>query len=83
MTPQRLSPPVVVCMGKETLFAKIALHARERAMSLLAVDLPGSGTGAEFDEIVDRPDLESAVDHVLDYLMTRSDVDKDADRAPW
>lgn len=74
--------PVVVCMGdpghrKEEYLFKVARYARERGMSLLAVDLLGSGTGAEFDEIVGRPDLESAISHVVDYLTTRSDVDED------
>jgi dienelactone hydrolase len=74
--------PVVVCMGdpghrKEEYLFKTARYARERGMSLLAVDLLGSGTGAEFEEMVGRPDLESAVGHVMDYLTTRSDVDED------
>ena len=73
--------PVVVCMGdpghhKEEYLFKVARYARERGMSLLAVDLLGSGTGAEFDEIVGRRDLESAVSHVMDYLTTRDDVDE-------
>jgi dienelactone hydrolase len=74
--------PVVVCMGdpghrKEEYLFKVVRHARERGMSLLAVDLLGSGTGTEFDEIVGRPDLESAIGHVMDYLTTRNDVDED------
>ena len=74
--------PVVVCMGdpghrKEEYLFKVARHARERGMSLFAVDLLGSGTGTEFDEIVGRSDLESSISHVMDYLTTRSDVDAD------
>ena len=43
--------PVVVCMGdpghrKEEYLFKVARYARERGMSLLAVDLLGSGSGA-------------------------------------
>ena len=58
--------PVVVCMGdpghrKEEYLFKVARYARERGMSLLAVDLLGSGTGAEFEEVVGRRDLETAV----------------------
>ena len=73
--------PVVVCMGdpghrKEEYLFKVARHARERGMSLLAVDLLGSGVGAEFDEVVGRPDLETSVGHVMDYLTTRDDVDE-------
>ena len=65
--------PVVVCMGdpghrKEEYLFKVARYARERGMALLAVDLLGSGTGVKFDEIVGRPDLESSVGHVMDYL---------------
>jgi dienelactone hydrolase len=73
--------PVVVCMGdpghrKEEYLFKVARYARERGMSLLAVDLLGAGTGAEFDEVVGRRDLESSVGYVIDYLTTRSDVDE-------
>ena len=73
--------PVVVCMGdpghwKEEYLFKVARYARERGMALLAVDLLGSGTGAEFDEIVGRSDLESSIAHVMDYLTTRDDVDE-------
>jgi dienelactone hydrolase len=73
--------PVVVCMGdpghrKEEYLFKVARYARDRGFSLLAVDLLGSGTGAKFDEIVGRPDLETAVGHVMDYLTMRADVDE-------
>lgn len=73
--------PVVICMSepgqrKEEYLYKMAHYARDRGMSLLAVDLMGSGTGVEFEEVVGRPDLEMAVGHVMDYLTTRSDVDE-------
>ncbi len=73
--------PVVVCMGdpghrKEEYLFKVARYARERGMSLLAVDLLGSGAGAEFEEVVGRPDLETSVGSVMDYLTTRDDVDE-------
>ena len=73
--------PVVVCMGdpghrKEEYLFKVARYARERGMSLLVVDLLGSGTGAEFDKVVGRPDLETSVGCVRDYLTTRDDVDE-------
>jgi dienelactone hydrolase len=72
---------VVVCMGdpghrKEEYLFKMARYARERGMSLLAVDLLGCGIGAEFDQVIGRPDLESSVGHVMDYLTTRDDVDE-------
>ncbi|MCA6117046.1 alpha/beta hydrolase [Bradyrhizobium sp. WSM 1738] len=73
--------PVVVCMGdpghwKEEYLFKVARYARERAVSLLAVDLLGSGTGSEFDEVIGRPDLETSVSSVMDYLRMRDDVDE-------
>ena len=61
---------------KEEYLFKVARYARERGMSLLAVDLLGSGTGAEFDKVVGRPDLETSVGHVMDYLTTRDDIDE-------
>lgn len=73
--------PVVVCMGdpghrKEEYLFKVARYARERGASLLAVDLLGSGTDGEFDVVIGRPDLETSVNAVMDYLTTRDDVDK-------
>jgi len=73
--------PVVVCMGdpghwKEEYLFKVARYARERGMSLLAVDLLGSGAGAEFEEVIGRRDLETSVGCVRDYLTTRDDVDE-------
>jgi dienelactone hydrolase len=73
--------PVVVCMGdpghrKEEYLFKVARYARERGMSLLAVDLLGSGAGAKFDEVIGRPDLELSVGCVMDYLTTRDDIDE-------
>jgi dienelactone hydrolase len=72
--------PVIVCMGepgqrKEELLHKVARYARERGMSLLAVDLLGAGTGSEFDQIVGRSDLETTLGHIVDYLVGREDVD--------
>jgi len=72
--------PAVICIGepgqrKEECLFKVARHASERGMSLLAVDLMGQGTGADFDDIVGRRDLETAVGHVMDYLCEREDVD--------
>ena len=45
-------------------------------MSLLAVDLLGSDNGAQFENVVGRPDLEMAVSYIMEYLTTRDDVDK-------
>ena len=44
-------------------------------MSLLAVDLLGSGPEAPFEQIVGRSDLEMTVGHIMDYLVERPDVD--------
>jgi dienelactone hydrolase len=73
--------PVVVCMSdpghrKEEYLFKVAHYAHERGMSLLAVDLLGSGTASEFDELIGRPDLETSVSSVMDYLTTRDDVEE-------
>jgi dienelactone hydrolase len=72
--------PVMICMGepghrKEEFLHKVARYARERGMSLLAVDLLGAGTGSEFDQIVGRSDLETTLGHIMDYLVEREDVD--------
>lgn len=72
--------PVVICIGepghrKEEYLYKTARHARDRGMSLLAVDLLGSDNG-EFENVVGRSDLEMAVSYIVDYLTTRDDVDK-------
>lgn len=73
--------PVVICIGepghrKEEYLYKIARYAADRGMALLAVDLLGSGSGALFEKLVGRPDMETAIGHVMDYLATRNDVDK-------
>lgn len=73
--------PVVVCMGdpghrKEEYLFKVARYARERGVSLLAVDLLGPGNGSEFDAVIGRPDLETSVSSVMDYLTTRDNVDE-------
>lgn len=73
--------PVVVCVAepgqrKEEFLYKTARYARDRHMSLLAVDLMGPDGGLRFGEVIGRPDLETAVGSVLDYLLTRDDVDE-------
>jgi dienelactone hydrolase len=72
--------PVVVCIGepghrKEEHLYKMARYARERGISILIVDLMGSGTGAQFEKVAGRPDLETAIGRVMDYLVTRNDTD--------
>jgi len=73
--------PVLVCIGqpghrKEEYLYKVSRYAADRGITLLAVDLLGSGSGAQFDNVVGRPELESAIGHVMDYLTSRDDVDK-------
>jgi dienelactone hydrolase len=72
--------PAIICMGepgqrKEEYLHKIARYARERGMSLLAVDLLGAGTDSRFDEIVGRSDLETTIASIKDHLVEREDVD--------
>lgn len=72
--------PAVICIGepgqrKEEYLFKMARHANERGMSLLAVDLLGSGFGEAFEDIVGRSDLEAVIGHVMDDLVARPDVD--------
>jgi dienelactone hydrolase len=74
--------PAIICIGepgqhKEEYLYKVVRYARERGMSLLAVDLLGAGTDSSFDEIVGRPDLERVIGHIMDCLVEREDVDRD------
>jgi dienelactone hydrolase len=72
--------PTVICIGepgqrKEKYLYKHTRHACERGLSLLAVDLLGSEGGDAFEKMR-LPDLESAIRHIMDYLVERHDVDK-------
>lgn len=74
--------PVVICIGepghrKEEFLSKVARHACERGIALLAVDLLGAGTDVRFEEIVRRHKLESTIERIVDYLISRDDVDAD------
>lgn len=73
--------PAVICIGepgqrKEEYLYKMARHADERGMALLAVDLLGAGAGDAFEDLVGRSDLETAIGHVMDYLVQRDDIDE-------
>ncbi len=77
---QRGRSPVVVCMGepghhKEEHLFKLAHHARERGLTLLAVDLWGEGNDDHLSELIGSPEIETALSHVLDCLSKRRDVD--------
>jgi dienelactone hydrolase len=72
----------VICIGepghrKEEFLFKVAHHACERGIALLAVDLLGEGTEVRFEEILQRHKLESAINSFADYLAGRDDVDAD------
>jgi dienelactone hydrolase len=74
--------PVVICVGepghrKEEYLSKLARHAFERGISLLAVDVLGDGTGLPFEKVARRHKLELAIEPVMDYLVGRDDVDED------
>jgi dienelactone hydrolase len=72
----RVPAPAVICIGepghrKEEYLFKLAPHARERGLSMLAVDLLDD----HLEQVVAPPDLESSISHVVDYLSSRADVD--------
>ena len=74
--------PVVICIGepghrKEEFLAKLSGHAFERGISLLAVDVLGDGTGAQFENVAKRHRPEQAIESVMDYVVGRDDVDED------
>ena len=72
--------PTVICIGepghrKEEFLFKLPPYARERGLSMLAVDLLG-GQGDDFlEQIVRRRDIETSISAIVDYLSSRSDVD--------
>jgi dienelactone hydrolase len=73
--------PAVICMvepgrRKEACLFKLADYAAERGLSLLVVDLLGSGAGDRFEDIVGSRQLETALGSVTDYATARDDVDE-------
>jgi dienelactone hydrolase len=73
--------PAIICIGepghrKEEFLYKTARYARDRGMSLLAADLLGTDNGAHFGNVVGRSDLDMAVGYIMDYLISRDDVDE-------
>jgi hypothetical protein len=73
--------PVVICIGepghhKEEFLFKLARHASERGMALLAVDVLGDGTGLSFEEVSLRHKPQRAIAPIMDYLVGRDDVDE-------
>jgi len=76
-----VSAPAIICIGepgqrKEEYLFKLARYASERGIALLAVDLFGSGPDSRFEEAVGRSDLEMTIGHIMDYLVTRDDVEE-------
>ena len=72
--------PTVICIGepghrKEEFLFKLAPYARERGLSMLAVDLLGERGDDHLDKIVRRRDLETSIPAVMDFLSSRADVD--------
>jgi dienelactone hydrolase len=72
--------PAVICIGepghrKEEYLFKLARHALERGISLLAVDVLGDQPDAAFETVAGHVKLESAVGCFMDYLAGRDDVD--------
>ena len=72
--------PTVICIGepghrKEEFLFKLAPYARERGLSMLAVDLLGEQGDDFLEQIVRRRDIETSISAIVDYLSSRSDVD--------
>jgi hypothetical protein len=72
--------PTVICLGepghrKEEFLFKLAPHALERGLSMLAIDLLGERRDDFLGDLVARPDFESWLSPVVDYLSLRNDVD--------
>lgn len=70
--------PAIICIGepgqrKEEYLHKVERHARDRGMSMLAVDLFGAGS----EDANSFCDLELTIGHVMDHLVARDDVDRD------
>ena len=62
---------------KEIIYAAIADEFRRRGVSLLIVDHPGVGAALRLQGLTSGPDTEKPAGAAVDYLETRSDVDKD------
>ena len=72
--------PTVICIGepghrKEEFLFKLAPHAHERGLAMLALDLFGEQGEDDLDAIVRRRDIEASIACAVDYLSARADVD--------
>jgi dienelactone hydrolase len=75
---RRRPSPAVVCIGepgrrKEEYLFKLARHARDRNLTLLALDLWGDHDSLE--GVLGYPAIETVLPRVLDYLSGRDDID--------
>jgi alpha-beta hydrolase superfamily lysophospholipase len=75
------SPVVIFYNGldvtKELLFGIIGYEFARRGLSCLIIDTPGTGEPLRLRGVHSRPDYEVPTSAIVDYLETRSDVDKD------
>src|SRR5262245_33267786 len=82
-----LAPPAaqgplstVICLGepghhKEEYLFKLAHHANDRGLALLALDVLGEGGDGRLSEVFGLPELEAVISRAVDYLAARNDVD--------
>lgn len=81
LPPGRRGPsPVVICLGepghrKEEYLFKLARHAGERGLALLAVDLWGEGSDDCLADVIGDPDVETVLQRAVDHLLQRDDID--------
>ncbi|MGE0285692.1 MAG: alpha/beta hydrolase family protein [Bradyrhizobium sp.] len=76
----RSASPMVICVGepghrKEEYLFKLARHAGERGLALLALDLWGEGSEDCGAEVIAHPEITTIFSRVLDHLSERNDID--------
>jgi len=62
---------------KEWFFPVVGQSFRQRGISMLVVDQPGSGGALRLNGLAGTPETEKPAGVCVDYLETRSDVDAD------
>jgi dienelactone hydrolase len=72
-------PAVIFLCGldttKELSFLRVRRHFANRGMHCLAVDTPGIGEVLRHQKVPTRYDYEKPIGAIIDYLLTRGDVD--------